>query len=374
MAGGKNLAIKYSKTVDERFHRESQALMALNNDHEFTGVKTVNVYSLPVVAMSDYQRGGANRYGTPNDLTRNVQTLTINRDRAFTFIIDKGDKLQSQMVTDAGRALARQIREVVVPEFDTYVFATLAGTATSRGNYATGEITKDNAYEAFLHAQEVLGNRNVPDKGRVCFCSYRFANLLKQDAAFMRYSNLSQEMLIKGVMGEVDGTRIVKVPSGRLPAGAAFILTHPCAATAPKQLEEYKTHDNPPGISGWLVEGRFIYDCFVLDEKADAVFYHGAQPVLKVLSFMTAATGSGESSVVVPGIMEGSKRYYALGAEASELPAVTYGSAITSSQWSELVGGSMAITPDAGDKVIRVVEVDGEGKPLAVGDAAVNVG
>lgn len=121
MAGGKNLASKYSKTVDERFARESQAMMALNNDYEFTGAETVKVYSIPVVPMVDYKRTGANRYGTPNDLTRNVQTLTVKRDRAFSFIIDKGDKLQSMMVSDAGKALARQLREVWVPEYDSYV-------------------------------------------------------------------------------------------------------------------------------------------------------------------------------------------------------------------------------------------------------------
>lgn len=253
MAGGKNLAAKYAKQVDERFSRESQAMMALNNNYEFTGVETVKVYSIPVVAMTDYKRTGANRYGTPNDLTRNVQTLTVKRDRAFSFIIDKGDKLQSQMVSDAGKALSRQLREVCVPEFDAYVFKTLAAAATARGAINNTAASKENAYELFLEGQEYLGNRNVPDKGRVCFCSYRFANLLKQDSAFMKYSDISQQMLVKGVIGEVDGCKIVKVPSSRLPAGAAFLLTHPMAATAPKQLEDYKIHDNPPGISGWLV-------------------------------------------------------------------------------------------------------------------------
>ena len=248
---GSNLASKYSKKVDERFHRESQAMMALNNDYEFTGVETVNVYSIPTVAMTDYQRTGNARYGVPNDLTRNVQAMTVTKDRAFTFIIDRGDKIQSQMVMDAGKALSRQTREVIVPEFDTYVFNTLAAKAKAKGNYAETPVTKANAYEMFLAGQEKLGNNNVPDAGRVCFCSYRFANLLKQDPAFMRYSNLSQEMIIKGVLGEVDGVKIVKVPSSRLPAGAAFILTHPIAATAPKQLQDYKIHDNPPGINGW---------------------------------------------------------------------------------------------------------------------------
>lgn len=123
MAGGINLASKYSKNVDERFYRESQAMIALNNDYEFTGVDTVKVYSIPIVAMNDYQRSGAARYGTPNDLARNVQTMTIRNDRSFTFIIDQGDKIQSEMVSDAGKALSRQLNEVVVPMARTWGLA-----------------------------------------------------------------------------------------------------------------------------------------------------------------------------------------------------------------------------------------------------------
>jgi hypothetical protein len=176
---------------------------------------------------------------------------------------------------DAGKACARQVNEVIIPAYDTYVFATLAKAATAKGNFKTETINKGDAYDKFLAAQENMGNKNVPDAGRVCLCSYGFANKLKQDPSFMRYGDMTQEMLIKGVMGEVDGVKIVKVPASRLPAGCAFILTHPIAATGPKQLEEYKIHDNPPGISGWLCEGRFIYDCFVLNEKADAIWYQG---------------------------------------------------------------------------------------------------
>jgi len=249
-----NYASVFSTKIDERFHKESQAAMALNNDYKFTGVKTVNVYSIPVVAMQDYTRSGANRYGTPEDLGTEVQALTINKDRSWTFIIDKGDKIQSQMVLEAGKAVSRQMREVIIPEYDTYVFRTLAKAACDNGNTAATTASKTNAYELFLNAQEALGDKNVPEKGRIAFCSYKFANLLKQDPAFMKYGNLSQEMVAKGLLGEVDGIKIVKVPASRLPAGCSFILTHPIAATAPKQLEEYKIHDNPPGISGWLVK------------------------------------------------------------------------------------------------------------------------
>lgn len=261
MAGGINLATKYSDKVDERFYRESQAMVALNNDYKFTGEKTVKVYSIPIVPMNDYARSGSpysgspagSRYGTPTDLSRNVQSLTITKDRSFTFVIDKGDKIQSQMVSDAGKALSRQLREVVIPEFDTYVFKTLADAAVANGNTDSTAITKANAYEMFLQGMEHMGNKSVPDRGRVAFCSYRFANLLMQDPAFIKYSDRSQEMVIRGEMGECDGCKIVKVPSSHLPQGAAFIITHNIAATGPKQLEDYRIHDDPPGISGWLV-------------------------------------------------------------------------------------------------------------------------
>lgn len=43
------------------------------------------------------------------------------------------------------------------------------------------------------------------------------------------------------------------------------------ATVSPVKLAEYKTHDNPPGISGWLCEGRIYYDAFVLNNKKKAI-------------------------------------------------------------------------------------------------------
>lgn len=270
-----NLASVFSKKVDERFYKESQAMMALNSDYKFTGVRTVHVYSIQPVALTDYSRTGTNRYGTPTDLRLAKQDMIVNNDRAWTFTIDKGDKIESEMVLDAGKAVSRQLREVVVPEFDTYAFKTLGLAAQGNGTTDTTAAIKSNAYELFLAAQESMGNKLVPDTGRVAFCSYKFANLLKQDPAFMKYGNMSQEMVIKGILGEVDGVKIIKVPSSRLPAGCEFIMTHPIAAVGVKQLQEYKIHTDPPGLSGWLCEGRFIYDVFVLDNKKDAIWYQG---------------------------------------------------------------------------------------------------
>ena len=37
--------------------------------------------------------------------------------------------------------------------------------------------------------------------------------------------------------------------------------------------EDYTIHENPPGISGSLVEGRICYGAFVLDNKVKAIYY-----------------------------------------------------------------------------------------------------
>jgi len=131
------------------------------------------------------------------------------------------------------------------------VYKTLADAAQAAGGYSATAITSSNAFSSFLAGMEYLGEHDVPDSGRVAFCTYRFANLLMQDNGFIKYSDRSQEMVIKGILGEVDGCKVVQVPSNRLPNGAAFIITHSEAAVGPKQLEDYKIHDNPPGVSGW---------------------------------------------------------------------------------------------------------------------------
>ena len=233
----------------------------------------------------------------------------------------------------------------------------------------------------FLQGMEHMGNKNVPDRGRVAFCSYRFANLLMQDPAFIKYSDRSQEMVIRGEMGECDGCKIVKVPSSHLPQGAAFIITHNIAATGPKQLEDYRIHDDPVGVSGWLIEGRFVYDCFVLNEKADAIWYHGGQGVLKDLQVVTAATASGKSTIVVNGVKENAsnKWYYMTASSVAGLTSVSYNTGITVGNWTELTANGLEISATDG-YYIRVIEtfVDTNDsnavKPIAVGDALVNAG
>ena len=86
-------------------------------------------------------------------------------------------------------------------------------------------------------------------------------------------TDIGNDLRLKGVISNLDGASVIKVPAARLPEGFGFMLCHPCATVAPVKLEDYKTHQDPPGINGELVEGRIAYDAFVLDNKKKAIYY-----------------------------------------------------------------------------------------------------
>ena len=266
-----NYASKYAQKIDERFSREALTGAAVNNDYDFVGAKTVNVYSVPTAEMNDYERSGTSRYGTPAEIENDVQVLTMDKDRSFTFTIDRGNFNDTQMANAAGMALQRQIREVVVPEIDTYRFGVICAKA---GTTVTGSVTKTNAYDAFLTATAKLIDNNVTVTECVAFVSSNFYKLIKEDSSFIRNGDLAQQMLVKGQVGMIDGIAIIVVPTAYLPKDVNFIITHKAATTAPVKLSEYKIHDNPPGINGWLIEGRVYYDAFVLNEKKGAIYVH----------------------------------------------------------------------------------------------------
>lgn len=383
MAGGINLTDAFSRYIDEKFYPQTQAGLALDKSFEFKGDRTVKIMSFPNPPLNDYHRSGSNRYGTPDDLSRNIQVESVTQDKAFTYVIDKGDYVQSEMLMNIGRSIDNQMRGVVMPEFDRYVFKKWAAVAKENGGYASSSITKSNAFSMFLNGVQYLKNHNVPSKDTYAFCSFSFVNLLMQDSSFIRSSDLSQEMVMRGVVGTCDGITIVEVSADLLPAGAAFILVHKTASVAPVQLEEAKYNEDPPGVSGFLVEGRILFDCFVFNSKCNSIYFHGGQSVLKPLNIETAASAANKSTIIIHGTKEAStnKWYYITAANHAGLPTVTYGTALTpgtaSTDWAnavELTSTSTQITPASGHTRVLVVETDSSYYPLAVSEALLNIG
>lgn len=267
-----NLAEKYSSLVDEKFTSVSKASLVTNRDYNFVGAHTIQIYSVGTAPMNDYGRNtaGTSRYGTVNDLSTTLQEVTMEKDRSFTFAVDKMDEDETLGALNAGSALARQLREVITPEVDTYTYAKISASAGKTVNEQT--ITATNAYQSLIAGSEFLDESEVPAEGRVAVVTPKFMTFLKSDPQAVLETEVGQDMRIKGVIANMDGLTIQKVPSKYLPTGTNFIVVHPVATTLAIKLAEYKIHNNPQGVSGALVEGRIYYTAFVRNNKKNAIY------------------------------------------------------------------------------------------------------
>ena len=134
-------------------------------------------------------------------------------------------------------------------------------------------LTEENIYTEILNAGNALDNADVSEDGRQLVVTPDVFVLMKRCKDIIMETNIGNDLRLKGVIANLDGANVIKVPAARLPKDFGFMLAHPVATVAPTKLEDYKIHEDPPGISGSLVEGRICYDAFVLENKAKAIYY-----------------------------------------------------------------------------------------------------
>ena len=270
-----NLTTVFRPYTDEQFSTESKKSLLTNNDFDWTGAHTVKVYKISTATMNDYDRAGtgdnASRYGALASLNATTEEFTLSKDRSFTFAIDKLDTDETAQQLAGASALARQQREVVIPEVDKYVYGVMTTKAGTKPAATT--LTADNIYTEILKGSQVLDDAEVPESGRVLVVTPATYLLMKQCTDITMETDVGNDMRLRGVISNLDGMNVQKIPTSHLPDNFGFMIAHPCATVAPVKLEDYKIHQDPPGISGALVEGRICYDAFVLDNKTKAIYY-----------------------------------------------------------------------------------------------------
>ena len=134
-------------------------------------------------------------------------------------------------------------------------------------------LTVDNIYDEITAATETLDDDEVPETGRVLVVTPAIYRLMKKCKDIVLDTEIGADMRAKGVISNLDGMAVIKIPAVRLPEKFGFMVAHPSATVAPTKLEDYKIHEDAPGISGALVEGRVVYDAFVLENKKNAIYY-----------------------------------------------------------------------------------------------------
>ena len=298
-----NLAAKYSKEIANAFTLRSVVDGTTNKDYDFTGVKTLNVYTPVTQSLADYQRTGTSRYGTPTELQDTMQELMLTRDRSFSITIDKGNNSEQMGAKEASRILSIEMNEQAIPEMDKYAlgrFADYAGKIVVLDAAPTSE----NIAQKLSDGMVAMSNKNVPADGRFIFIGWSCFGALRLSNQFIGVESLAKSALVKGAIGTFMGAQVVVVPDDYLKKGdktCYFIITHKNSVIQPKKVQDYFVKENPAGINGALLEGRFIYDAFVLGGRCDGVYAAVASGAQQAAPAFTYAASTKKETIASSG-------------------------------------------------------------------------
>jgi hypothetical protein len=267
-----NLAQKYSSVVSERFTKESVTAIATNHDYDWEGVDTVKVYSVGTVPLTDYTRSGVNRFGTLTDLQDTVQTMKLTQDKAFTYVVDRGDNIEQMNIKQAATTLARQVREVITPALDMYRLGVMTAAATAAGQVIATAPTQDNIVDLLGQCSVYLTNALVPTLGRTLWINASTANMLvlNTKTGFQANRDMNAALNISGLIGSIMSMDVISIPDTYFPAKTSALIGYGQAMVTPMKLQMLRALTEVQGIDGVVCEGRIIHDAFVLDAKAKA--------------------------------------------------------------------------------------------------------
>lgn len=257
---------RFASMIDERLRADlvtvDQGAVPIFNT-KYEGDPKAGAVKIPVrgeMVTGDYNKvtGLA-----PSEGSTTYLTILVDNDKAVNEIIDGydaeavPDNLVADRLDAAGYAGALAL--------DTDAIATLETEGTAQALAAT------TAYEKAVEAAQVLTENNVPQSGRFLIASAAFHASLLNDDKFVKSGDLSQELVMAGVVGQIAGFS-VRV-SNHLGAANDFIVGH---SNWCHRVREWKVEPKLVNLDGSremigasAVKGRWIYKHKV--SKAEAV-------------------------------------------------------------------------------------------------------
>jgi len=266
-----NLTGKFSDKVAERFSMKSLTDAFSGKDYDFSGVKSIKIYSVDSVPVGDYTRSGTARFGNLVELGDTVQEMMMTQDKGFTFSVDAGNNAEQLNIKQVAQRLKRNWDERATPLIDMYRFSRWmngAGLVSAE----SAALTKSNIVEKIMNGTAAMSNALVPLTGRTLFIRESVYINVKLASEVVGIDRLGGKSVESGVVGELDGMKIVRVPDSYFPAGVNFLIKYKNATVDPMKLKTLRVQKNPMGIDGDVGECRFLHDSFVLGAKVNGLY------------------------------------------------------------------------------------------------------
>lgn len=184
---------------------------------QFTGTKTIKLPKVSVDGAGNYDRDTGYVQGGAS-VSFEEHTLKYDRGRKFRIDVLDNDEVAFNLYRTVA---AEYIRTREIPEIDAIRFAEIYNAAkrsNTLGTITEKDLTSsDSILDLFDEAERTLNEKEVPEEGRIFFCTNEVYKMLKND------SKLSRRIDVNANNGNVnrriemlDGiTPIVKVPATR---------------------------------------------------------------------------------------------------------------------------------------------------------------
>lgn len=304
-----NLASRYESKVAERFTKQSITDAHAGKDYEFSGVKSIKIYSVDTVPIVDYTRSGTARFGALTELGDTIQEMVMTQDKGFTFSIDQGNAVEQLNIKQVNRSLKRNWDERATPMIDKYRFEKwMSGAGLIATNSSAP--TKSNIVETVMLASAAMSNELVPYENRTLFVRESLYVAVKLSTEITGLEQLGSPAISRGHVGELDGMKVVRVPDSYFPAGVDFMIKYKNATVDPMKLKTMDVHKRPMGVDGDVGECRFLHDAFVKGTQINGLYVYGrtasfvANPVIAIAANQATIT-SGTSGATIKYTLDG---------------------------------------------------------------------
>ena len=296
------LAQKCLPMLDEvyKYASKSAVLDAANGLVQFVGANAVKVFKLSMDGLGDYSR---NNGFVDGDVTGSWETLTLQKDRGRSFMVDAMDDEETLRLA-FGKLAGEFIRTKVAPEIDAYTFAKLAGNAgltTTAADITVGTTDVPTLVET---GERAADEAEVPKDGRILFISETAYAGLKNKIT--RYTE-NREGVYNNNIEYFNDMRVIRVPQSRFYtaitlyngtstgqtaggyAGTAstgykinFMIVHPSAVVkvAKHVMPRIFTPQENQKADAWKFDYRIYHDTFVLDNKVNGIYLHRGSTAL----------------------------------------------------------------------------------------------
>ena len=288
-------AINYQGMLDEVYKAASKSAILDATNVQFVNANTIKYFKTEMDALGDYDRNAGYAAG---NVTGSWETLTLTKDRARQFMIDRMDN--EETIDMAFGTLAGEfVRTKVVPEVDAYCFAKLAGTqGISTATAADVTVGSTDVPTLIDEAERKMAEDEVPEEGKILFISETCYAGLKNKITrqvMNGENNIAKEVEV------YDGMRIVRVPQNRFytaitlkdgktsgqtaggftPTASTgykinFMIVHPSAIIKATKhlLPRIFSPEVNQKADAWLFDYRVYHDTFVKDNKKSGIYLH----------------------------------------------------------------------------------------------------